>query len=132
VALMRIPLLLLLLLLLLLTVTTTIMLPPRDSLVEARSCRGKVAKCNRSPLRLAAATRHPPCACTAQRPKYAFRFRCIYFKHIVSETGFCLRLETKPLGPVDRAYPYLSTITELRRQFCLRPQVDPTRAEFIA
>jgi hypothetical protein len=38
--------------------------------------------------------------------------RPVYFsKHIVSETGFCLRLQVKPsqLGPIDTARPYLRT-----------------------
>jgi hypothetical protein len=37
--------------------------------------------------------------------------RPFLFKNIVSETGFCLRLQVKPtqLGPIDRASPYLRT-----------------------
>jgi hypothetical protein len=38
--------------------------------------------------------------------------RPVYFwKHNVSKTGFCLRLQVKPtqLGPIDRASPYLRT-----------------------
>jgi hypothetical protein len=43
---------------------------------------------------------------------------CLCFKHNVSETGFCLRLQVKPiqLGPIDRASPHLRTInTTFRR-----------------
>jgi hypothetical protein len=34
-----------------------------------------------------------------------------YLKHNVSKTGFCLHLQVKrtPLGPIDRASPYLRT-----------------------
>jgi hypothetical protein len=33
---------------------------------------------------------------------------CLYLKHNVSETGFCPRLQVKPIlfGPIDRASPY--------------------------
>jgi hypothetical protein len=39
--------------------------------------------------------------------------RPVYFsKHNVSETGFCLRLQAKPiqLGPIDTASPYLQSL----------------------
>jgi hypothetical protein len=41
---------------------------------------------------------------TVHRPVYIF-------KHNVSETGFCLRLQVKPiqLGPIARDSPYLRT-----------------------
>jgi hypothetical protein len=36
---------------------------------------------------------------------------CFYWKHNVSATGFCLRLQEEPtqLGRIDRASPYLRT-----------------------
>jgi hypothetical protein len=44
--------------------------------------------------------------------------RPVYFsKHNVSETGFCLRLQVRPiqLGPIDRASPYLRTFLLARK-----------------
>jgi hypothetical protein len=37
---------------------------------------------------------------------------CFWTLSIVSETGFCLRLQVEPtqLGPIDRASPYLQTL----------------------
>jgi hypothetical protein len=48
---------------------------------------------------------HYPSSCLELNPS------CLYFKHNVLETGFCLRLKVKPtlLGPIDRTSPYLRT-----------------------